>query len=82
MPLTSLPERSAARATEVLREKQNVAAARSRRGRNLHGDDVDPVIEIFAESLLGDLRLQVSIGRRDDPGVERNLLVRTDRGAL
>ena len=34
--------------------------------RNADGHDIEPVIEVFAKPALGDQRLQVTIGRRND----------------
>ena len=68
---------------EVLREEQDVAAARAQ-GRDADARVVVAINEVVAEALLVDLGLEVAVRGRDDAGVERLLLVAADRadGAL
>ncbi len=69
----ALPVRLIAK-QHVVRENQNVATARAER-RELDVNDVDPVEQILAEPLLGDLVFQVAVRRRHDARVERDLFV-------
>ncbi len=59
-------------------QHQDVATPLAQRG-HLDVDDVDPVEEVLAESLLRHLVLQVAVGRGQDPGVEPDFGVSTDR---
>ena len=65
-------------AQHVVGDRQDVAAAQAKR-RDLDVDDVDPVEEVLAEPLLRDLVLEVPVGGRQDPRVERDLGVSADR---
>jgi len=57
---------------EVLRQHQDVAAARAQR-RQRHGDDVDAEVQVLAEALLLDGRLQIAVRGADEARVERHL---------
>ena len=56
--------------------------APQRRQRDVH--DVDPVVEVFAESALLDGRLEIAVGRHDHPDIDRELFAAADgpHGAL
>ena len=41
--------------------------------RNRHVDDVEAIVEIFAEALVGDAREKISVRRRDDANVDDGL---------
>ena len=46
--------------------------------RNLHGNHVETVVEVFAETLLGDFLLQVPVCGRDDADIDVLGLVRSE----
>ncbi len=58
---------------EVLGEQGNVFAAGAQR-RQVHGDDVEAVEEVFAEAAFADCLAQVDVGGGDDAHVHLNLL--------
>ncbi len=62
---------------EVVDEARNVLAPIAQ-GRQMDREDVQPVIEIFAELPLGDHRLEVAVGRRHDAHVDLEGLVAAD----
>jgi hypothetical protein len=51
---------------EVLSESRDVAGAQPKR-RHLDVNDVEPIIEIFAEAACLDVRGEVTIRRRETP---------------
>ncbi|MDV7398151.1 hypothetical protein RZS08_42505, partial [Arthrospira platensis SPKY1] len=58
------------RAQEVLGEKRDVLAT-PRQRRDLQADDIDAVIEVFAELTAAQGLLEVAVGRRQDAQVDR-----------
>ena len=58
---------------EVLGEQGNVFAAGAQR-RQIDGDDVEAVEEIFAEAAVADFLAQVDVGGGEDADVDLNLL--------
>ncbi len=58
---------------EVLHQQRDVVLALAQR-RQVHGDDVQPVVEVLAEAALVDHRAQVDVGRRDDAHVDLDRL--------
>src|SRR5207302_6099801 len=56
---------------EVLDEDGQIAAPRTQ-GRDMQMKNVEPVAEIGAEAALFDERLQIAVGRRNDPHVDVN----------
>ena len=81
MPLHRLADALRDSPQDMLREQQDVAAARAQR-RHRDRDDVDPIEQILAEPLLLDLGLEIAVGRGDDARLERHLLVAADRAHL
>jgi hypothetical protein len=59
---------------EVLDQERDVLATLAERGEN-EARDVEAVVEVEAEALVGDRLLQILVRRRDDPHVDRHGLV-------
>ena len=72
MPRTGLCEAGREALHEVLREQQDVAAARTQR-RQLDVDHVQPVEQILAKQVLVHRGLEIAVGGGDDARVERHL---------
>ena len=68
---------------EVLGEEEDVVPAGPERGR-LHGDHIDAEVEVLAEKPFLDGGFEVTVRRRHEADVERDLLTSPDRtdGAL
>src|SRR5207237_2623841 len=64
-----------------LGEQRNVLSTILQRGE-LEARDVQPVVEVLAEALLGDGLEQVLIRRRDDPDIDLDRLVLADASHL
>jgi hypothetical protein len=69
------------RAQEVGDQQRDVLAPLAQ-GRQLDGDDVEPVVEVLAESPLLHLRPQVGVGGRHQPHVDRTGLDAADPADL
>ena len=57
----------------MIQQDGDVLAALAQR-RHLDVDDVEPVVEVLAEGLLGDVLDEATMGRGDHPDVDRRLL--------
>jgi len=55
-------------------EQRNVLEAFAQR-RNLDGEDIQAVVQIFPQLTVGNGLLRITVGRRDDPGVDVDLFV-------
>ena len=77
MPVTALPICSAYLARKCSASERDVLAALAQR-RQDDRDDVDAVVEVFAEPPLGDRLGQVLVGRGDDADVGLQLLEPAD----
>ena len=62
----------------MLGEEEHVAAPRAER-RHFDLDDVDPKVEVFPEGSLCDRRLEITVGRRHQAHVARDLRIAADR---
>ncbi len=60
---------------KVLDQERDIVAALAQR-RKLDADDLEPVIKVLAKLPLGDRVGQVAVGRRDQPDVDLDRLVR------
>ena len=56
-----------------------MSSRRSRSDGSLDGEDVQPVIEVFAEAALGHLLGQIAVGGRDDAHVDLDRALGADR---
>ena len=68
-------------AEEVVDQHDQVVPAVAQRGQ-LDGDHVEPVEEVGAEVAAADFLLEVAVGCRDDPHVDRDRLGGADRNHL
>ena len=62
----------------MLHEEREIAAAIAER-RDFEDDDVEAEIKVFAKSPFGDEASQMTMGRRDDPHVDANRLMASER---
>src|SRR5688572_4897573 len=62
---------------EVARQREDVFPALPDR-RHADRDDLEPVVEVLAETLLAHHRLEVLVGRGDDPHAHRDVLGAAD----
>ncbi len=63
---------------EVRDEERDVFAAVAKRRQDDRGNDVQPVVEILAETPGGDLLLEILVGRREDAHVDLERLFAAD----
>ena len=64
-----------------LGEVDDLAAPLAER-RHRHLDDLQPVVEVFAELAAQHHRLEIAVGRRDDADVDVDRLVAAELGEL
>src|SRR6185436_3906342 len=70
-------------AQEMVRQHDDVAATNAKRWHfDVH--DIEPVVEVFAESTLPNVGPEIAVGRRDDADIDRDRFVAPDalEGAL
>ena len=63
-------------AEKMLRQQQDVLRMFPQ-GRHGHGNYIEPVVEVFAETTFLDQCFQVAMGRRDDPDIDLYRQIRT-----